>query len=277
MRVFLTTIILTMLVQPASAATVESIYKNCKPYADSGFELPQDTTGVLNSVMCIGYITATIENASVVCTATNLARHAVGGAKERELAITIVDALAQDLGSGATLVNLNAAIQAFLNFAGKTKLWDSEPTATSGSPKPFLANNAHHPHHHHHDVCPARVGAEDALRFHDGPGSLAFRAARFTSAAIDAVAGSCKAGDHVMISKMYTDGANYFIATMCDPSFEITPIAVGSHILPLTAFTSPKRTTGYNDAHYLHHLHPNAARAAGNGANRLLLLNDKSC
>ena len=47
------------------------------------------------------------------------------------------------------------------------------------------------------------------------------------SAAIDAVAGSCKAGDHVMVSKMYTDEASYFIATMCDPSFAITPIAVG--------------------------------------------------
>ena len=46
-------------------------------------------------------------------------------------------------------------------------------------------------------------------------------------AAIDAVAGSCEAGDHVMISKMYTDEAIYFMATMCDSSFAITPIAVG--------------------------------------------------
>ena len=30
------------------------------------------------------------------------------------------------------------------------------------------------------------------------------------SAAIDAVAGSCKAGDHVMVSKMYTDEARFY-------------------------------------------------------------------
>lgn len=46
------------------------------------------------------------------------------------------------------------------------------------------------------------------------------------SAAIDAVAGTCKAGDHLMISKMYTDEASYFIATMCDPEFAITPIRI---------------------------------------------------
>lgn len=46
------------------------------------------------------------------------------------------------------------------------------------------------------------------------------------SAAIDAVAGTCKAGDHLMISKMYTEEASYFIATMCDPSFAITPIII---------------------------------------------------
>ena len=46
------------------------------------------------------------------------------------------------------------------------------------------------------------------------------------SAAIDVVASTCKAGDHLMISKMYTDEASYFIATMCDPEFTITPIRI---------------------------------------------------
>ena len=46
------------------------------------------------------------------------------------------------------------------------------------------------------------------------------------SAAIAAVEGTCKGGDHLMISKMYTDEASYFIATMCDPEFTITPIRI---------------------------------------------------
>ena len=58
------------------------------------------------------------------------------------------------------------------------------------------------------------------------PGRWPLQRLGSASAAIDAVDGTCKAGDHLMISRMYTDEASYFIATMCDPSFAITPIRI---------------------------------------------------
>ena len=48
------------------------------------------------------------------------------------------------------------------------------------------------------------------------------------SAAIKIVEENCELGDHVMISRLYTDEASYFIATMCDPSFAITALDLGN-------------------------------------------------
>lgn len=129
MRLLFTTIILTMFAQPLLAATVESLYKNCKPYANNGFELPQDQLGILNALMCRGYITATIENASAVCVGIGLARIYLKNANESELTIMTLDALASDLGSSANSDNFNAATQAFLNFAERNpEKWDLQPT-----------------------------------------------------------------------------------------------------------------------------------------------------
>lgn len=58
---------------------------------------------------------------------------------------------------------------------------------------------------------------------------------RFASAtaAIEIVETHCEHGDHLMVSQMRKWDASYFIATMCDPSFQITPIVLDDQHISL--------------------------------------------
>ena len=53
------------------------------------------------------------------------------------------------------------------------------------------------------------------------------------SAAIEMVETYCKQGDHLMVSHMRRWDVSYFIATMCDPSFQITPIELDEKYVSL--------------------------------------------
>ena len=58
---------------------------------------------------------------------------------------------------------------------------------------------------------------------------------RFASAtaAIEIVETHCEDGDHLMVSHMWKWDAGYFIATMCDPSFQITSIKLDDQRISL--------------------------------------------
>ena len=68
-RLLFTTIILTMLAQPAWAMSNEVLYKKCKPFAERGFELDLNgsTSRSLDDALCLGYILAVIEQANYLC------------------------------------------------------------------------------------------------------------------------------------------------------------------------------------------------------------------
>lgn len=54
------------------------------------------------------------------------------------------------------------------------------------------------------------------------------------SAYFDAVEGWCERGDHLLVQRMYTEEAGYFIAVICDPLYSIDVIDLKDNYSSLT-------------------------------------------
>ena len=127
MRFFLTAVILTMLSQPVAATTIESLYENCKPFADRGFENsePDDVIGLYADALCIGYMVATVEQLNSLC--DDYQRIKKDYSDRPDLVLGFRGAAMLN-GTSAELEDLNAVIQTFVNFAGANPdKWDSTP------------------------------------------------------------------------------------------------------------------------------------------------------
>ena len=137
MRLLLTTIILTMLAQPVLAVTIEGLNRVCKTYANNSFEYGDDLADIVDATMCTAYVAAVIDSAHSVCVSykdtADILKEATDETAKGVLTGSLM--MAKFNGSGATLDNLNAAIQAFLNYAANNpKDWQYHP-----SPYPWLS------------------------------------------------------------------------------------------------------------------------------------------
>ena len=127
MRLFLTAMILTMLAQPVSAITIESLYKNCKPYADRGFENAKvdDVVGLYAEALCLGYMIATIEQLNSICGDYQRVKKEYSDRPDLVLGFR---GAATINSTSAELKDLNSVIQTFVNFAAANPdKWDFTP------------------------------------------------------------------------------------------------------------------------------------------------------
>ena len=127
MRFLLTAVILSMFAQPVSASTIESIYSSCKPYADRGFENAKvdDVLGLYGDGICLGYMIATIEQLNALCDDYKRIKKEYSDRPDLVLGFR---GAAKINGTSADLDDLNAVIQAFVNFAATNPdKWDMPP------------------------------------------------------------------------------------------------------------------------------------------------------
>ena len=102
-----------LLTSPSNAATIETMYKHCKPYAGNGFQIPSGKG--LESSLCAGYFSSVRDQAGMNC--VTFAR------LEKTSAITIPDQV-KEFYSGF-IPSTNALIQEFLNLAEENPgVWD---------------------------------------------------------------------------------------------------------------------------------------------------------
>ena len=134
MRLILTTIILTMLAQPVWATTNGLLYKSCKPFADRAFTLDPDTyVNHFKDGLCAGYISAAIEQAHHLCSSLSTYREFTsrydGNIGD---AANLGHQFASKLyGTSATVSDLDAVIQAFVNWAATNpQMWDATPNTS---------------------------------------------------------------------------------------------------------------------------------------------------
>jgi len=129
MRLILTTIILTMLAQPVWAASVQQLYQWCKPMVDRGFKdaTSIDVVGALFDGLCTGYMLATIEQANQLCRDISVVEE---NYSDRPDIVIGFKTAARLRGTSATLKNLDAVTQTFVNFAAANPdKWEYRPNS----------------------------------------------------------------------------------------------------------------------------------------------------
>lgn len=68
MRLMITTIILTMLIQPLNAKTNIQLYKECKPYANNGFSIRGlNESHQFGAVACVAFQAGILHLAAEIC------------------------------------------------------------------------------------------------------------------------------------------------------------------------------------------------------------------
>ena len=68
MRAIITTLFLILLSQNASATTIGELYKYCKPYADSGFNIPSnDIVETAEAFSCMFYFKGIVDVVRMGC------------------------------------------------------------------------------------------------------------------------------------------------------------------------------------------------------------------
>jgi hypothetical protein len=108
MRLILTTIILTMLAQPAIGNDLGEIYEVCKPFADAGYDLDSLGIDFWKGIACSGYVKGATEMAQAICR------------------LSPDEATKFVFGMDAELSNLKAVMQSLVNFAAANpQLWDT--------------------------------------------------------------------------------------------------------------------------------------------------------
>lgn len=126
-RLFFTTALLALLAKPAWSTTVEVLYGWCKPLADRGFNLAtqDDVGGLFRDAMCKTYIGASIEHAQRVCLDLDWVEKDYSDRPDIVNGYAVAAALN---GTSAELEDIDAAIQAFVNFAAANpNKWDHTP------------------------------------------------------------------------------------------------------------------------------------------------------
>ena len=68
MRLILTTIILTMLAQPVWAGNLGPMYRNCKAFADAGYNLESMRPDHWQAIACVTYVGGVVDIAQAICT-----------------------------------------------------------------------------------------------------------------------------------------------------------------------------------------------------------------
>lgn len=68
MRLLLTTIILTMLAQPALSLTTRDLLDNCRPYVDNDFSMAGlSEKEYPAAVLCLGFMSGVMHTANTIC------------------------------------------------------------------------------------------------------------------------------------------------------------------------------------------------------------------
>ena len=114
---------LAMLMQPAGAMTNEAIYKMCKPYVNSGFDI-----NAKHQDLCFGFFVGIAHTTHMVC---EHAKHMLE--KERGDTAKMIQKFAHVHGSGGydgKSYPVNAQILSFMNWVEKN------PNQLSGVPMP---------------------------------------------------------------------------------------------------------------------------------------------
>ena len=136
MRLIFTTLIFSMLTQPVHAATNGLLYKSCKPFADRAFTLDPDTyANNFTDGLCAGYIAAAIEQANHLCSSLSTYREITSryDGNAGDAANLGHQFNLKPYGTSATVSDLDAVIQAFVNWAGTNpQMWDATPNTSCG-------------------------------------------------------------------------------------------------------------------------------------------------
>ena len=137
MRTLIYAALLTMLAQPVWAITTEGLLKSCKPFADNAFELsnPKDPRSSLSDGICAGHMVSTVEQASALCSEYKQLKKWFSDREYAQESLNFFKTFAHKNGTSATLKDIYAVIQTFINWAEANpakwretpnKLWLSE-------------------------------------------------------------------------------------------------------------------------------------------------------
>ena len=128
-RLILTTIILTMLAQPAIGNDLGKMYEVCKPFANTGYDLDSLGSDFWKGIACSGYVKGATEMAQAICR------------------VSSDEATKFVFGMDTELSNLNAVMQSLVNFeAANPQLCDvALPAIKIFQKDPLHQNHRRHP------------------------------------------------------------------------------------------------------------------------------------
>lgn len=140
MRNLVLAVLLVLLSQPVQAMTVEVLYENCKPLAQRGFELADadDVVAIFKDASCEGYMLATIEQLGDICNGYRYLKKEYQDDAGLQDLIGNIGAFVGNHGTSATVKNMNAAIQLFINYAEENPQdWQYTPRGRDWLTKAF--------------------------------------------------------------------------------------------------------------------------------------------